>query len=110
MYPWWLFICGVRLHHTYFRTIRIRRFRYFQCVTFRVMLNRALTSCDMARRARFLILPFIETHRSKEQSEKYRKLNRFLGIKVVIVAKIALQEEFPRVTTMSIKQNNLIIF
>ena len=67
-----------------------RRFRYFQCVTFRVTLNRALTSCDVARPARFLILPFIETHRNKEQSEKDRKLNRFLGIKVVIMAKIAL--------------------
>ena len=53
------------------------------------MLNRALTSCDVARRARFLILSFIETHRNKEQSEKDRKLNRFLGIKVVIMAKIA---------------------
>ena len=77
-------------YHTYFRTIRIRRFRYFQYVTFRVTLNRALTSCNVARRARFLILSFIETHQNKEQSEKDRKLNRFLGIKVVITAKIAL--------------------
>ena len=37
-----------------------------------------------------LILSFIETHRNKEQSEKDRKLNRFLGIKVAITAKIAL--------------------
>ena len=74
---------------TYFRTIRIRRFRYFKCVTFRVTLNRALTSCDVARSAGFLILSFIETHRNKEQSEKDSKLNRFLGIKVVIMAKIA---------------------
>ena len=73
-------------------------------MTFRVTLNRALTSCDVARRARFLILSFIETHRNKEQSEKDRKLNRFLGIKVVIMAKIALYEEFPRVTTMSKKE------
>jgi len=42
------------------------------------------------RRTGFLILSFIETHRNKEQSEKDRKLNRFLGIKVVIMAKIAL--------------------
>ena len=41
-------------------------------------------------RAQFLILSFIETHRNKEQSEKDRKVNRFLGIKVVIMAKIAL--------------------
>ena len=68
-------------------------------MTFRVTLNRALASCHVARRARFLILSFIEMHRNKEQSEKYRKVNRFLGIKVVIMAKIALQEEFPRVTT-----------
>ena len=68
-------------------------------MTFRVTLNRALISCDVARGARFLILSFIETHRNKEQSEKDRKINRFLGIKVVIMAKIALQEEFPRVTT-----------
>ena len=54
------------------------------------MLNRALPSCDVARRARFLILSFIEAHRNKEKSEKDRKLNRFLGIKVVIMAKIAL--------------------
>ena len=59
-------------------------------MTFRVTLNRALTSCDVTRRARFAILSFIETHRNKEQSEKDRKLNRYLGIKVVIVAKIAL--------------------
>ena len=59
-------------------------------MTFRVTLNRALTSCDVARRARFLIISFIETHRNKEQSEKGSKLNRFLGIKVVIMAKIAL--------------------
>ena len=74
----------------YGRSAAIRRFCYFQCVTFCVKLNRALTSCDVARRARFLILSFIETHRNKEQSEKDRKLNRFLGIKVVIMAKIAL--------------------
>ena len=49
-----------------------------------------LTSCDVARRARFLILSFIEAHRNKEKSEKDGKLNRFLGIKVVIMAKIAL--------------------
>ena len=59
-------------------------------MTFRVTLNRALTSYDVARRAGFLILSFSETHRNKEQSEKDRKLNRFLGIKVVIMAKIAL--------------------
>ena len=59
-------------------------------MTFRVTLNRALTSCDVARRARFLILSFIEAHRNKEKSEKDRKLNRFLGIKVVVMAKIAL--------------------
>ena len=88
--PWWLFICCVRLYHSYFRTIRIRRFRYFQCLTFRVTLNRALTSCNAAHYARFLILSFIKTHRNKEQSEKDRKLNSFLGIKVVIMAKIAL--------------------
>ena len=29
-------------------------------------------------------------NQNKEQSEKDRKLNRFLGIKVVIMAKIAL--------------------
>ena len=72
-------------------TFRIRRFRYFQCVTFRVTLNGALTSCDVACRARFLILSFIETHGNKEQSEKDRKHNRFLGIEVVIMAKIALR-------------------
>ena len=96
------FLFVVRHHHTYFRTSRISRFCYFQCVTFRVTLNRALASCHVARRARFLILSLIEMHRNKEHSEKYRKVNRFLGIKVVIMAKIALQEEFPRVTTMSI--------
>ena len=77
-------------------TFRIRPFRYFQCVAFRVTLNGALTSCDVACWARFLILSFIETHGNKEQSEKDRKHNRFLGIEVVIMAKIALQEEFPR--------------
>ena len=41
-------------------------------------------------RAQFLILSFIETHRNKERSEKDRKRNRFLGIKVVRMAKIAL--------------------
>ena len=84
------FLFVVWLHHIYFRTIRIRQFRYFQCVTFRVTLNRALMSCNVARRTRFLILSFIETHRNKEQSEKDRKLNRFLCIKVVIMTKIAL--------------------
>ena len=59
-------------------------------MTFRVTLNHALTSCDVARRARFLILSFIEVHRNKEKSEKDRKLNRFLGIKVLVMAKIAL--------------------
>ena len=59
-------------------------------MTFRVTLNRALTSCDVARRARLLILSFIEAHRNKEKSEKDRKLNRFLGIKVIIMANIAL--------------------
>ena len=68
-------------------------------MTFRVTLNGALTSCDVACRARFLILSFIEMHGNKEQSEKDRKHNRFLGIEVVIMAKIALQEEFPRGTT-----------
>ena len=67
-----------------------RQFRYFQCVKFHVMLNRALTLRDVARRTRFLILSFIKMNQNKEQSEKDRKLNRFLGIKVVIMAKIAL--------------------
>ena len=35
--------------------------------------------------------------------EKDKTLNRFLGNKVVIIAKIAVKEEFPRVTRMSIK-------
>ena len=39
---------------------------------------------------KFTILSFMETHRNKEQSEKDSKLNRFLDIKVVIMAKIAL--------------------
>ena len=67
-----------------------RQFRYFQCVTFHVMLNRALTLRDVAHRTRFLILSFIKMNQNKEQSEKDRKLNRFLGIKVVTMAKIAL--------------------
>ena len=67
-----------------------RQFRYFQCVTFPVTLNRALTLCDVACCTWFLILSFIETNQNKEKSEKDRKLNRFLGIKVAITAKIAL--------------------
>ena len=51
------------------------------------MLKRALTSCNVARRARFLILSFIET---KNKVKRIEKLIDFLGIKVVIMAKIAL--------------------
>ena len=49
---------------------------------------RLLSSPVLLRK--FTILSFIETHRNKEQSEKDSKLNRFLDIKVVIMAKIAL--------------------
>ena len=83
------FLSSVWLHHAYFRTIIIRmwRFRYFQCVTFSVMLNMPWHHAMWCVAQNFLFSPLLK---KKTQSEKDRELNRFLGNRAVIITKIAV--------------------
>ena len=89
------FLSSVWLHHAYYRTIlRMWRFHYFQCITFSVMLNMAWHCATWCIVHNFLFSPL-----SKKKKNKVKRI----GNKAVIIIKIAVWEEFPWVTRMSIK-------
>ena len=75
------FLSSVWLHHAYFRTIRMWRFRYFQCITFSVTLNMPWHHAMWCVVHNFLFSPL-----SKKKKTKVKRI----GNKAVIIIKIAV--------------------